>query len=240
MRFPSCWSGRDFDPANPLAHMDFPINQDGLAGCREGFKVKRFPEIFVEYYLNTKSFNGLYGPNDIPWVLAQGDPGMDFIWILLVSSPLPSPPLPPLSLALTPFNPLEQQLNGWATGVLAKTMKTCNIGNTGDPLDSPQCFGAGSLRSSSETENSRVSPSVNEDVGLRGAYIYWSVYIYLDRSFQKFYHRRTPRTAEGLFESLSFSYTYPIQPPPPPPQFLFFSFSFLVYLLSSVLYVPRS
>lgn len=73
--------------------MDFPINQDGLAGCREGLKAKRFPEIFVEYYLNTKSFNGLYGPNDIPWVLAQGDPGMDFIWILLVSSPLPSPPL---------------------------------------------------------------------------------------------------------------------------------------------------
>lgn len=103
-------------------------------------------------------------------------------------------------------------------------MKTCNIGNTGDPLDSPQCFGAGSLRSSSEAENSRVSPSVNEDVGLRGAYIYWSVYIYLDRSFQKFSHRRTPRTAEGLFESLSFSYTYPIQPPPPPPQFLFFFF----------------
>lgn len=46
-------------------------------------------------------------------------------------------------------------------------MKTCNIGNTGDPLDSPQCFGAGSLRSSSEADDCRVSPSVNEDVGLR-------------------------------------------------------------------------
>lgn len=46
-------------------------------------------------------------------------------------------------------------------------MKTCNIGNTGDPLDSTQCFGAGSLRSSSEADNCRVPPSVNEDVGLR-------------------------------------------------------------------------
>lgn len=46
-------------------------------------------------------------------------------------------------------------------------MRTCNIGNTGDPLDSTQCFGAGSLRSSSEADNCRVPPSVNEDVGLR-------------------------------------------------------------------------
>lgn len=50
--------------------------------------------------------------------------------------------------------------------MLAKAIKSCNIGNTGDPLDSPQCFGAGSLRSSSEAENCRVAPSVNEDVGL--------------------------------------------------------------------------
>lgn len=50
--------------------------------------------------------------------------------------------------------------------MLAKAIKTCNIGNTGDPLDSPQCFGAGSLRSSSEADNCRAPTVVNEDVGL--------------------------------------------------------------------------
>lgn len=46
-------------------------------------------------------------------------------------------------------------------------MKTCDIGNTGSPLDSPQCFGAGSLRSSEEADNCRVpSLSVIEEVGL--------------------------------------------------------------------------
>lgn len=45
-------------------------------------------------------------------------------------------------------------------------MKGCNIGNTGDPLDSPQCFGAGSLRSSQEADNCRAIDQVGEDVGL--------------------------------------------------------------------------
>lgn len=45
-------------------------------------------------------------------------------------------------------------------------MKGCDIGNTGSPLDSPQCFGAGSLRSNDEADNCRVAPSVKEDVGL--------------------------------------------------------------------------
>lgn len=89
MRFPSCWNGNDFDKANPLAHMDFPINRDGLAGCRAPFNVKRFPEIFVEYYLNTISFNGEYGAEDTPWVLAQGDPtGYGFHMDFVRSSPL--------------------------------------------------------------------------------------------------------------------------------------------------------
>lgn len=50
--------------------------------------------------------------------------------------------------------------------MLARAMKGCNIGNTGDPLDSPQCFGAGSLRSSSEADNCRAPTVVNENVGL--------------------------------------------------------------------------
>ena len=91
MRFPSCWNGEQFDPAHPTAHMDFPINQDGLAGCKPPFNVKRFPEIFVEYYLDLKSFNGEYGADDTPWVLAQGDPTgfgfhMDFVSLLYLNS----------------------------------------------------------------------------------------------------------------------------------------------------------
>lgn len=74
MRFPSCWNGNDFDASKPGAHMAFPTNRDGLAGCEAPFNVKRFPEIFIEYYFNVKQFNGEYGPNDTPWVLAQGDP----------------------------------------------------------------------------------------------------------------------------------------------------------------------
>lgn len=84
MRFPSCWNGKDFDKANPLAHMDFPTNKDGLAGCRPPFNFARFAEIFVEFYLSVLTFNGEYGSNDTPWVLAQGDPTgygfhMDFV-----------------------------------------------------------------------------------------------------------------------------------------------------------------
>lgn len=45
-------------------------------------------------------------------------------------------------------------------------MKNCNIGNTGDPLDSPQCFGAGSLRSSKEADNCRAVDVFHEDVGV--------------------------------------------------------------------------
>ena len=86
IRFPSCWNGQDFNSKNPLAHMAFPTNKDGLAGCPTGFTVKRFPEIFGEYWLDTTPFNGKYGANDKPWVLAQGDSTgfgfhMDFVRI---------------------------------------------------------------------------------------------------------------------------------------------------------------
>ena len=45
-------------------------------------------------------------------------------------------------------------------------MKGCMIGNTGAPLDSPECFGAGSLRSSKEADNCRAKNAFPEDVGL--------------------------------------------------------------------------
>lgn len=45
-------------------------------------------------------------------------------------------------------------------------MKGCNIGNTGAPLDSPECFGPGSLRSSAEADGCRATDIFHEDVGL--------------------------------------------------------------------------
>lgn len=88
MRFPSCWNGNDFDVKNPLAHMAFPTNQDGMAGCPAPFNVKRFPEIFIEYYFDIRKFDNITkdysDPNNPLWVLADGDPTgfsfhMDFV-----------------------------------------------------------------------------------------------------------------------------------------------------------------
>lgn len=84
MRFPSCWNGQDFDKENPMAHMSFPTNRDGMAGCPEGFKKARFPEIMIEYWLDVSQFDGQYSPDEIPWVLSNGDPTgygfhMDFV-----------------------------------------------------------------------------------------------------------------------------------------------------------------
>ena len=73
IRFPSCWNGQDFNPADPHAHMAFPINKDGMAGCEAPFNKKRFPEIFIEYWLDIKRFTGDYGINDNPFVLSPGD-----------------------------------------------------------------------------------------------------------------------------------------------------------------------
>ena len=73
MRFPSCWNGQPFDPAKPRAHMAFPGTAIGLAGCPASHNVKRFPEIMIEYWLEVSSFDGDYGIDDNPWVLAQGD-----------------------------------------------------------------------------------------------------------------------------------------------------------------------
>lgn len=69
IRFPTCWNGQDFDPANPHAHMAFPSAQNGLAA----YNVKRFPEIMIEYWLAVSSFDGDYGINDNPWTLSMGD-----------------------------------------------------------------------------------------------------------------------------------------------------------------------
>ncbi len=76
MRFPSCWNGKDFDIKAPLAHMAYPTNAEGMNGCPAPFNQARFPEIFVEYFFNIRSFDHIpknyADPNNPPWVLADG------------------------------------------------------------------------------------------------------------------------------------------------------------------------
>ena len=69
---PTCWNGEDFNVSDPGAHMAY-ATADGMEGCPEGFRVKRFPQIFIEYWLNTMTFDGLYTADDKPWVLSMGD-----------------------------------------------------------------------------------------------------------------------------------------------------------------------
>ena len=71
--FPSCWNGEEFNATNPSAHMAYPV-ADTLAGCPSTHQVARFPQIFIEYWLNVETFNGLYTANDSPFVLSMGDP----------------------------------------------------------------------------------------------------------------------------------------------------------------------
>lgn len=70
---PSCWNGEDFNISNPSAHMAYPI-ADGIQGCPAPYNVKRFPQIFVEYWLNINTFDSLYTAQDQPFVLSPGDP----------------------------------------------------------------------------------------------------------------------------------------------------------------------
>jgi hypothetical protein len=74
--FPSCWNGKALDTKNPTAHMAYPMYmaKKGIDVCPETHKVARFPEIFIEFWYDVKAFNNQYGPDDVPWVLANGDP----------------------------------------------------------------------------------------------------------------------------------------------------------------------
>jgi len=74
LQMPSCWNGEDFNPSNPSAHMAYPSNKDGMAACSAPYNVARFPTIFIEYWLNVETFNGLYEKTNNPWVLSMGDP----------------------------------------------------------------------------------------------------------------------------------------------------------------------
>ncbi|KAI1327926.1 hypothetical protein F5Y16DRAFT_167030 [Xylariaceae sp. FL0255] len=143
LTLPSCWNGQDFDPSNPSAHMAYPV-ADTLQGCPATHRVARFPQIFVEYWLNVDTFNGLYTAQDSPFILADGDPtGYSFHVVFI---------------------------NGWQTGVLNAIMPTCMPGNTGTPpLSDSTCFGNhGGLFTSAQMEACRNTPLSSENVGWNG------------------------------------------------------------------------
>ncbi|MCJ1329236.1 hypothetical protein MMC10_005915 [Thelotrema lepadinum] len=137
---PSCWNGQAFDATNPSGHMRYPT-ADGITGCPVGYRVARFPQIFVEYWLNVNTFDGMYGKNDQPFVLSMGDP--------------------------TGFGFHVDFLNGWTPAVLNETMKTCRPGNTGNPpLSDASCFGnRGGIFTDAEIKACLIPGAVNEDVG---------------------------------------------------------------------------
>ncbi|KAI1279654.1 hypothetical protein F5Y07DRAFT_29568 [Xylaria sp. FL0933] len=138
--FPSCWNGKPYDVNNPTAHMAYPV-ADTLQGCPAGYRVARFPQIFIEYWLNTNTFNGLYSAQDSPFVLANGDPtGYGFHAVFI---------------------------NGWDVGVLKAIMPSCRPGNTGTPpLSDSSCFGNhGGLFTQKEMDACRQRPTTDENVG---------------------------------------------------------------------------
>ncbi|MCJ1481549.1 hypothetical protein MMC06_001708 [Schaereria dolodes] len=140
LTLPSCWNGQPFNIASPSAHMAYPV-ADGLSGCPAPHNVARFPQIFVEYWLQVDTFNGLYSANHQPFVLSSGDP--------------------------TGYGYHIDFLNGWNVGALKSAMPTCQPGNTfNPPLSDPSCFGKlGGTYTSPEMAACTVKPTVNENVG---------------------------------------------------------------------------
>ncbi|KAK8229031.1 hypothetical protein IWZ00DRAFT_440874 [Phyllosticta capitalensis] len=112
IHFPYCWNGQDFNASAPMAHMSYPAGQYPDSGACPSTHPHVLPHIFIEFWFDVSSFNGMYGAGDTPWVLSNGDP--------------------------TGYSFHADFLNGWTPGVLQNAMKTCNIGESGEPLSN--CF----------------------------------------------------------------------------------------------------
>ncbi|KAF2190764.1 hypothetical protein K469DRAFT_558633 [Zopfia rhizophila CBS 207.26] len=128
--FPACWNGNDIDSKNPGAHMAWPTESGkGLDACPKGFKVARFPTIFVEFWYDVSAFDGHYSADSIPWVLSNGDS--------------------------TGYGFHADFLNGWEKGVLAKaTAETgyCNCGCGCGTEQMKTCFGAENVNEDDDPE----------------------------------------------------------------------------------------
>ncbi|TEB31882.1 hypothetical protein FA13DRAFT_1754676 [Coprinellus micaceus] len=79
--FPSCWNGKDLDPADHASHVAWPtgtIPRDGhffMGGSCPASHPVRLPLLFLEIVWDTRQFNNMW-PTDgsQPFVLSQGDP----------------------------------------------------------------------------------------------------------------------------------------------------------------------
>lgn len=112
IHFPHCWNGQAFDINNPTAHMSYPMGDHPDSGYCPPSHPHGMPHIFIEFWFDTKNFDGMYTGSDNPWVLANGDP--------------------------TGYGFHADFINGWDAGVLQKAMTTCTIGESGRPLS--DCF----------------------------------------------------------------------------------------------------
>ncbi|TFK22636.1 hypothetical protein FA15DRAFT_657391 [Coprinopsis marcescibilis] len=79
--FPSCWNGKDLDPADHASHMTYPtgtIGRDGLffqvGSCPASHPI-RMPLLFLEIVWDTREFNSQW-PTDgsQPLIMSNGDP----------------------------------------------------------------------------------------------------------------------------------------------------------------------
>lgn len=78
--FPSCWNGKDLDPADHHSHMAYPtgaVPRDGLffmGGDCPASHPTRMPTLFLEIAWDTRQFNNMFPASGQPFVLSQGDP----------------------------------------------------------------------------------------------------------------------------------------------------------------------
>ncbi|KAF1978196.1 hypothetical protein BU23DRAFT_253120 [Bimuria novae-zelandiae CBS 107.79] len=144
LTFPACWSGKELDPKNPSAHMAYPTaGGKGIDACPEGFQAARFPSIFIEFWWDVTAFDGQYGANDNPWVLAQGDP--------------------------TGHGMHADFKNGWAKGVLAKATADegyCNCGCGCGDDQMRECFGAENVNDDADISSCAAKSAFADETGV--------------------------------------------------------------------------
>jgi hypothetical protein len=70
IHFPHCWNGKDFDPANPAAHIVYPTGDIEEGTCPSSHPT-RLPHIFAENQFNIDALGDTVKPNS--FVLAMGD-----------------------------------------------------------------------------------------------------------------------------------------------------------------------
>ena len=98
--FPFCWNGNDYNPDDPNAHVSFSESGDETGGPCPASHPRILPHLFMEFHHDISQFKGLYTADDMPWVLATGDP--------------------------TGYSMHADFVNGWEVGVLDAAMKVVN------------------------------------------------------------------------------------------------------------------